>query len=121
MCVLSGCGTVSSVTLRQPASAGVSVIYEVETFNYMFSLSLSLSHTHTLTHTELSIPSFMSSLLTLNIFQFLRILVLRLRYEVTNVLSLCKDFSCKTIWDPSIQYGLISELLPIAYCSLHHL
>jgi len=28
VCVLSGCGTVSSVTLRQPASAGVSVIYE---------------------------------------------------------------------------------------------
>lgn len=30
VCVLSGNGTVSSVTLRQPASTGVSVTYEVE-------------------------------------------------------------------------------------------
>ena len=51
LCILSGTGTVSSVTLRQPASTGVSVTYEVEAFNYLsLSLSLSLSHTHTHTH-----------------------------------------------------------------------
>lgn len=29
LCILSGSGIVSSVTLRQPASTGVSVTYEV--------------------------------------------------------------------------------------------
>lgn len=35
VCVLSGNGTVSSVTLRQPASTGVSVTYEVEELFYL--------------------------------------------------------------------------------------
>lgn len=33
---MSGSGTVSSVTLRQPASTGVSVTFEVEALNSVF-------------------------------------------------------------------------------------
>ena len=93
LCILSGTGTVSSVTLRQPASTGVSVTYEVEAFNYFslsLSLSLSLTHTHTHTHTHYSIAMSSQSVISW-------IFILRVVWRLKFLFSLCKDIIYKPI------------------------
>lgn len=45
ICVLSANGAVSTATLRQPATSGGSVTYEVKHFFSLFSFAVSSGHT----------------------------------------------------------------------------